>query len=755
MGSRLGAGGAMAPPGDRRRAATRVGEQYTPRPAAGRRSSEARDLGAETPGQGGGRSAQHHPAGALGQRPEGAPHRLFRGVRAGAGPGALLPPVEEAEEVDPLPRRPQRLHQVQGHRSCRRRHPHQVGPPGLDAAQRGHQLLGRVRAGGGEVEVVAHVGGDQLLAERRLAPLWREVLPVRCSSASAATGRTPAPWLPWPPSWREVRGLAGLTLARQLRRELPELAILTLESHTGNYPEGPLKVGESLTELSTFYLCQVLDLEEYLHARHLRKMGLRFFFPPRGDGFASRPELGSSLYDPVDSFQVARGRLENDLRRLNADAGIEVREGRKVMGIDLGEGGAPHLVRFVRRGGAETETVRARWVIDAMGRRRFLQKQLGLAEPYNETCSAAWFRIPGRLRLADLVEDREWHQRVPGDGRYFSTNHLMGDGYWVWLIPLPHGATSVGIVTREDCVPFSDYSSPAKALDFLAVREPDFHRLLDGSKLLDFKRLRHSSYSSTQVFSTARWSCIGDAGVFSDPLFSPGIDQIGFGNCITVEMLRRDLEGRLDPQDVEHFNQVYLSYNHGATWIAQPAYRYFGRPMAMGGKLLWDIIRGWAINGPQRFEQIYLDRELSEEVLDGAAPLTALATRMARLFADWAELAGHGEGYRFLDYSQVPGVGDLYRRSLRSGRGRDALLEDLGRNARYLEDLALSLFLVAVEDTMPGELGRLGTQPTLNAWAVSLDPERWDEDGLFDPPGEPRPLDPLWTPLRGMFGLGG
>jgi 2-polyprenyl-6-methoxyphenol hydroxylase-like FAD-dependent oxidoreductase len=543
-----------------------------------------------------------------------------------------------------------------------------------------------------------------------------------------------------------------LTLARQLHRELPDLRVLTLEAHSGNYPEGPLKVGESLTELSSFYMTKVLGLEEYLRTQHLRKMGLRFFFPPQGDGFASRPELGSSKYDPVDSFQVSRGKLENDLRRFNADDGIEALEGRKVVAVELGRGGEPHLVRFVRRGRGEEETVRARWVVDAMGRRRFLQKQLGLALPYTETCSSAWFRVEGRLQLSELVprSEEEWHRRVPEDGRYFSTSHLMGNGHWCWLIPLAIGATSIGIVSREDCMPFTEYNTPEKAMAWLAAHQPELHSLLAGHKLLDFKRLRHASYTSEQVFSTGRWSCVGDAAVFSDPFFSPGIDQVGFGNCVTVEMIRRDLAGELTEADVEHFNQVYLSYNHGATWITQPAYHFFGCRVAMAGKLLWDIIRGWAINGPQRFEKVYLDRELSEEVLDASAPLTLLAVRMARLFDDWSRRPSRAS-YSFVDYSQVPGVDELYHRSLRSGRDRQTLLDDFRRTADYLEDLALALFRVAVEDTLPDQLHRLPPGRRLNAWAVGLDPTRWEEDGLFAPPSGEGPVEPMQSGIRRMF----
>ena len=48
-----------------------------------------------------------------------------------------------------------------------------------------------------------------------------------------------------------------------------------------------------------------------------------------------------------------------------------------------------------------------------------------------------------------------WQARCEPQARWLSTNHLVGAGYWVWLIPLGSGATSVGIVTDETIHPQS------------------------------------------------------------------------------------------------------------------------------------------------------------------------------------------------------------------------------------------------------------------------------------------------------------
>jgi flavin-dependent dehydrogenase len=102
--------------------------------------------------------------------------------------------------------------------------------------------------------------------------------------------------------------------------------------------------------------------------------------------------------------------------------------------------------------------------VDATGRRKLLQTKLGLTRESPHKASAVWFRMEGRLDIDDLVSPahHEWHARVPGRMRYFSTNHLLGNGYWVWLIPLGSGNTSFGIVTDENIHPIRTYATVAR-----------------------------------------------------------------------------------------------------------------------------------------------------------------------------------------------------------------------------------------------------------------------------------------------------
>ena len=139
-----------------------------------------------------------------------------------------------------------------------------------------------------------------------------------------------------------------------------------------------------------------------------------------------------------------------------------------------------------------------------------------------------------------------------------STNHLMGKGYWTWLIPLGSGSTSIGIVADEAIHPFASMNRYEKALDWLRTFEPQCargDRGAAGDALEDFLALKHYAHGCERVISADGWSMVGEAGVFTDPFYSPGSDFIAIGNDLTADLIVRDScrRGHRGPRrDVQH-----------------------------------------------------------------------------------------------------------------------------------------------------------------------------------------------------------
>ncbi len=229
-------------------------------------------------------------------------------------------------------------------------------------------------------------------------------------------------------------------------------------------------------------------------------------------------------------YQIDRGIFENFLGQRARDIGVEFRDGVTVRGFDIAEGERAHRVRCEEN--SQSFEVEARWVVDASGRAGLLKRQFGFEVENDHDVNSAWFRIGTRIDVNEWSEDKQWLERCNPSSRWLSTNHLVGEGYWVWLIPLASGSHSVGIVADGRLHPLKRINNFGRAMDWLHEFQPRLADDLESKRALlqDFAFLKHFSYGCKKVFSGARWAMTGEAGVFLDPFYSPGSDFIAIAN---------------------------------------------------------------------------------------------------------------------------------------------------------------------------------------------------------------------------------
>jgi flavin-dependent dehydrogenase len=485
-------------------------------------------------------------------------------------------------------------------------------------------------------------------------------------------------------------GLAGLTLALQLRQAMGDLDVTVLERRDGPAPPAAFKVGESVAEQGSHYLGEVLGLRDYLLKDQVRKMGLRFFFSDGANtDIRHRPEAGLSNFLSCTTYQVDRGRLENHLVDLVQDRGARFEQGAKVTDITL-DSDDGHRVR-VRSGAAEHE-IKARWLVDASGRTGLLKRRLGLAAPVSHRINASWFRVDSRIDVKDWTSDQAWLARVPSGMRYISTCHLMGRGYWVWLIPLPEGHTSVGIVADPRYHPFEEFGDFKSALRWLEQHEPQCAEAVQARRqgLEDFKVMRDFAYRCQRVFSPDRWFLTGEAGVFADPLYSPGSDFIGSGNSFITEIIRSDRarEPRLEAK-VEALNRLYFAEYDISLNLYSDKYRLMGNPQVWIAKSVWDFVRYWS-TGALLFAQARSgDARMMSAVASDLYKLTLLDRRLQSFFLEWDDLDQSLWKNGFVDYLSV----DFLRR-LNAELAADSdepLADRVERNVALSEQVAVGI----------------------------------------------------------------
>lgn len=396
-------------------------------------------------------------------------------------------------------------------------------------------------------------------------------------------------------------GLAGLTLAMQLRLQQPERSVAVLERRRHPVREAAHKVGESTVEIGAHYFAEVLGLREHMETQQVRKYGLRYFFTDREYDVGACSEMGVSRLLPTPSWQLDRGRFENHLGERAVELGADFRHGAVVRGIELSRDGGAHSVRFEHEG-ADHE-LRARWVVDAAGRAGLIKRKLGLAQANDHDVNAVWWRVDGHIDLDAWSEDGNWPTRFLPAQRWKSTNHMCGPGYWFWLIPLASDSHSLGIVCDAKMHPLDTMNTHDKAMDWVRRHQPRAAEALEKPehKLQDFLFMRHFSHGCKQVYSGERWALTGEAGVFLDPFYSPGSDFIALSNTYIAEMIRLDFAGEPVGRHAEVFQQLYFSFYENTLTLYQDQYPIFGHPQVMPIKVLWDYAYYWSLLAPLFF----------------------------------------------------------------------------------------------------------------------------------------------------------
>jgi flavin-dependent dehydrogenase len=540
-------------------------------------------------------------------------------------------------------------------------------------------------------------------------------------------------------------GMAGLTLALQLKKARNGARIVVIERQTYPVPEAAYKVGESTVEIASRYLRDVLGLQEHLQTQQLRKFGLRMFFKTQdNDDIVRRVELGSTIFPPLSTYQLDRGRLENMLAEELRTQGIAFVDGHKIEQVQLQPEQEFHRVRIA--GGESQREIQARWVVDATGRSSLLKRQLGLAKKVGHHANAAWFRVGHPIDINSWSDDPQWQARITNGERALSTNHLMGAGYWVWIIPLASGSTSVGIVTDAGMHDFDQMNRFERALQWLHEHEPQCAQEIERhrDKIQDFRVMKDYSYSCEQVFSGDRWCLVGEAAVAVDPLYSSGGDLIAIGNGLTCDLIGRALAGE-DVRDLaEGHSQIFLIFSE--VWLAayEKQYPLMGNARVMVAKVIWDTVIYWAFPGLLYFHDKI--RTLSENPLTVANLYRCwnIHSRVQAFFREWHAIDQPVASDTFADpYSLLDFLVDLHT-GMAAGLPDAELEAQFARNTRLLEQLAGQLVSVVIESL----LDRVDEEP------VARQIQNWQQEAflaelmeIYYEDDRVNPIDSRWVVL--------
>lgn len=364
--------------------------------------------------------------------------------------------------------------------------------------------------------------------------------------------------------------MAGTSTALLLKRKNPKLSILVLEKN----PKFGKRVGESTVEISSLFLTKTLGLEEHLSLSHLPKQGLRFWFTNEmGKKYTDCSEVGPKYNTRLSTFQVDRSILDEKMFELINKEGVEVLR--------------PGLVTKVNKESVsvkvnnEESTISCRWIIDATGSRCMMAREKGwFHENKRHPISSYWARWKGVKVLDDLGKENPDFSKRCFTNRGLSTNHLMGKGWWAWMIPLQDGDTSVGIVYDRRLVEFGgkDQLEITKNLKDLLCTHPMGLKLMEDAEIVegDLNFRKQIAYYCDK-YAEPGLALVGDAAGMIDPFYSPGLDWLAHTVTATVDLIDKDFNNKLTKDCIDLHNLTFSrSSKRWFEALYQDKYYYMG-----------------------------------------------------------------------------------------------------------------------------------------------------------------------------------
>lgn len=375
--------------------------------------------------------------------------------------------------------------------------------------------------------------------------------------------------------------LSGASTATLLKRWNPELRVLIIERSE----DLGRRVGEATVEVSAYFLCRVLGLTQYLNEQHISKQGLRFWFAnDEVKQLDQASEIGPKYQVRIPSFQLDRSTLDEEILQRTIDTGVALLRPAQVRNVELNPGG---LQKVEIKYQDQTHHLEARWVVDATGLTSLLARKNGWWHRNTSHPTAAlWSRWKG-VKDWDGVELAQkypkWSKSVYCI-RGTATNHLIGEGWWAWMIPLKGGDVSIGIVFDQRILKWEESTDKlGDRLKNFLLQHPVGKELMEDSEYdpTDVHWRRNLAYYS-DTFAGDGFTLVGDAAAFMDPFYSPGMDWISFTCSSAAHLITQQYKGADMPPLIEKYNQDFkASHERWFSSLYKDKYYYMGE---------WDLL---------------------------------------------------------------------------------------------------------------------------------------------------------------------
>jgi flavin-dependent dehydrogenase len=390
-------------------------------------------------------------------------------------------------------------------------------------------------------------------------------------------------------------GFAGVCQARHLLLKIPGISIALIDPRPEERTQKDLKLGESMVEVATLFVCKELGLYDYMTENHPPKNGLNFHWAKNSHRTTTTDDyyhIWTNRQLPLASFQMNRAKFERDLLKMNKEMGAIFYQGR-VVDVDLTPKDALKTIRVKLEDGYIE--LKAKHLIDAAGRKFIIGRKtdnvlFGAENLFGLDTGSAWVRVKN-------VDRTIFHDGYDPNGatcsHYYATNHWFGCGHWLWMIPTEKDSKeiSIGIAQHRSVIPDSHINTQEKFYAFLKANHNILYRLVMSGENVDFHYLPRISHNSKTMFSPDNWYVLGDAACIFDPFYSLGTTMIAFAIEGVTEIVRAKLACEPDAErKCAAYNEFNLTYTRFNNHLIKDHDKQLGNASAMSWRIYQDYM---------------------------------------------------------------------------------------------------------------------------------------------------------------------
>jgi flavin-dependent dehydrogenase len=258
------------------------------------------------------------------------------------------------------------------------------------------------------------------------------------------------------------------------------------------------QIGESLLPVANLAL-QRLGID--LDAEGFQQKAGAEFHDERGDRCKVYPFHEGLAGTPSATHQVDRARFDTLLLDRARSSGVSVLLDEAVARVAAAE---DRVTVESRRADGSARTIRARYLLDASGRRCVVARTRRTLKLIKRFGRSAIYHHASSIPSHDADE-------LQGSG---NIRILVRDDGWIWIIPLGGQRVSVGFVSAAH--------RGRDELQRCLSDSPMLRSILRGAVVHESRFASGFSHVNLEPFGR-RWACIGDASIFLDPVFSSGV----------------------------------------------------------------------------------------------------------------------------------------------------------------------------------------------------------------------------------------